>query len=64
MRAPLFVPLVENGVVAPEDPIVQMTVERYLRFFSTGRDRHPDPRVHAYPILRDAIAAFLGTASR
>lgn len=57
---PLFVPLVENGVVAPEDPIVRLTVERYLRFFDgKGIDTLILGCTH-YPILRDAIAAFLG----
>ena len=38
VECPLFVPLIENGF-APDDPITEMTVERYLSAFQgTGVD--------------------------
>jgi len=58
---PLFVPLVENGVIAPEDPIVRLTAERYLCYFEgKGIDTLILGCTH-YPILHDSIAAVMGS---
>ena len=57
---PLFVPLVENGVFAPDDPIVKSVVERYLEpFKNDGTDTLILGCTH-YPILKEAIANYLG----
>jgi glutamate racemase len=56
---PLFVPLVEEGR-ASDDPIVAMTVATYLEPL---RERGVQVVVLGcthYPLLRDAIAAFMG----
>ena len=57
---PLFVPFVENGVIAPEDPMVRLVVERYLHYFDEkGIDTLILGCTH-YPILQESIAAVMG----
>lgn len=60
LACPLFVPLVENGLTDPEDPLVQLTVERYLQSLKgTGIDTLILGCTH-YPILGEAIRRFVG----
>jgi len=57
---PLFVPLVENGFTSEDDPIVALTVERYLAPFL---DEKIDTLILGcthYPILKSVISKFLG----
>ncbi len=57
---PLFVPLVENGRYQPGDPLVELLVAEYLAPF---REAEVDTLILGcthYPLLRDAIAAYLG----
>ena len=59
VSCPLFVPLVENGFFAPDDPIPQMVARRYLHELAAWR---PDTVILGcthYPHLRSAIAAAL-----
>lgn len=57
---PLFVPLVENGVIDRNDPIVKLVVEKYMADLKdAGVDTVILGCTH-YPILRDAIADFMG----
>jgi glutamate racemase len=58
---PLFVPLVEEGRDAG-DPIVRMTVESYLSPLKTEPIRAIVLGCTHYPLLRDAIAAVMGSA--
>ena len=54
VECPLFVPLIENGF-APDDPITEMTVERYLSAFAgTGVDTVIMGCTH-YPFLTDTL---------
>ena len=54
VECPLFVPLIENGF-APDDPITEMTVERYLSAFrGTGVDTIIMGCTH-YPFLYDTL---------
>lgn len=57
---PLFVPLVENGFIDKNDPLVHLTVERYL---SSLKENNVDTLIMGcthYPILRDTIAPVMG----
>ena len=57
---PLFVPLVENGRIAPNDRILQLAVEEYL---TPLREEGVDTLILGcthYPIIADAIGAFMG----
>lgn len=57
---PLFVPLVENGRFLPDDPVTQLVIEEYL---TELRDYGVDTLILGcthYPLLRDAIAQFMG----
>lgn len=59
IACPLFVPLVEEGR-STGDPVVRLVVEEYLE---DARERGPSVAVLGcthYPLLRDAIAEFLG----
>lgn len=57
---PLFVPLVENGIISPDDPILKLTVERYLsNFKKEGIDTIILGCTH-YPIISDSISEFMG----
>ena len=54
VECPLFVPLIENGF-APDDPITEMTVERYLSAFQgTGVDTIIMGCTH-YPFLSETL---------
>ena len=57
---PLFVPIVEAGMVAPGDPITALAVERYL---SPIREAGVDTLIMGcthYPLLQDYIREFMG----
>ncbi len=57
---PLFVPMVESGITDKNDPVVKSMVERYL---SPIRNENVDVLILGcthYPLLRDAIADFMG----
>ncbi len=57
---PLFVPLVENGHIDPEDPVVRATVAHYLKeALDFGADTIILGCTH-YPLLRGAIRAYVG----
>lgn len=57
---PLFVPLVENGFISPDDPITKLTVERYLKGLKTeGVDTIILGCTH-YPILKAVIGEYVG----
>lgn len=57
---PLFVPLVENGFVQPEDPIPHLVAQRYLSFFEqTGVDTLILGCTH-YPIIAPMIQQIMG----
>lgn len=57
---PLFVPLVENGRIGVEDPILKLAVEEYLNPLRIqGIDTLILGCTH-YPIIADAIAEFMG----
>ena len=57
---PLFVPLVESGFILKDDPILKLTVERYLEgLLKKGIDTLILGCTH-YPIIRDAISEYLG----
>lgn len=56
---PLFVPLVENGVIDKNDPIARLAVERYLlRFKDSDVDTMILGCTH-YPLLAEVIADIL-----
>lgn len=57
---PLFVPLVEEGFISPDDPITKLTVERYLRVL---KEKEVDTIILGcthYPILKAAIGEYVG----
>lgn len=57
---PLFVPLVENGFVQPEDPLTRLTVERYLTpVKEAGVDTLILGCTH-YPIIAPVISQVMG----
>lgn len=57
---PLFVPLVENGRITPEDPILRLAVSEYLEpLRAEGVDTLILGCTH-YPIIAEAIGAFMG----
>ena len=59
-ECPLFVPLVEEGFISPEDPIARLTVERYLKEFKdNGVDTIILGCTH-YPILKPVIGEYVG----
>lgn len=61
---PLFVPLVENGRFRPGDRVAELVVEEYL---TPLKDQGVDTLVLGcthYPLLMDAIAAFMGPSVR
>lgn len=59
-HCPLFVPLVENGRVSPEDKILQLAVEEYLTpIRESGVDTLILGCTH-YPIIAQAISHFMG----
>jgi glutamate racemase len=57
---PLFVPLVENGMFSEDNEITKKVVELYLNYFD---DKDIDTIILGcthYPLLKDAISAYLG----
>ncbi len=57
---PLFVPLVENGIIRRDDQIARLVVKRYL---SELKEQGIDTLILGcthYPLLRDAIQDFMG----
>lgn len=60
LACPLFVPAVENGRFRPGDKLVELLVEEYLApIKAAGVDTLVLGCTH-YPLLSDAIAAFMG----
>jgi len=59
VACPLFVPLVEEGRGC-DDPIVRLTVETYLAPLRAQQVQVVVLGCTHYPLLREAIAAFLG----
>ena len=58
---PLFVSLVESGFISKDDPIVSLTVERYLKpIKDAGVDTLILGCTH-YPILSEAISKYMGS---
>lgn len=58
---PLFVPLVEGGFISKDDPILKLTVERYLEdLLVSGVDTLILGCTH-YPLIKEAISAYLGS---
>ncbi len=61
---PLFVPLVENGHILPDDPIASHVVEYYLQPMKEfGADTVILGCTH-YPLLSDMIGRFMGEGVR
>ena len=59
---PLFVPLVEYGFTERDDPITKLAIEKYLSpLKSEGVDTLILGCTH-YPIIRDAIAEYMGNS--
>lgn len=57
---PLFVPLVENGMISQKDPAVRIICERYLTpLKESGADTLILGCTH-FPLLRDAIRGVMG----
>lgn len=57
---PLFVPLVENGIIRRDDQITRLVVRRYMQ---TLKDNGVDTVILGcthFPLLRDAISDFMG----
>ncbi|MDR1892485.1 MAG: glutamate racemase [Oscillospiraceae bacterium] len=60
VACPLFVPLVESGWIEPSDPVLKLTVRRYI---ASLLDKTIDTLILGcthYPILSGAIGAFCG----
>ena len=58
---PLFVPLVEDGRVQPDDPVLKFLIDEYL---SEMLDANVDTVILGcthYPLLSDAIGTYLGS---
>lgn len=57
---PLFVPLVENGIISRDDEITKSVVKRYLEpLRESGVDTLILGCTH-FPLLRDAVSDFMG----
>ena len=57
---PLFVPLVEDGRVRPDDPVLNVLIDEYLSgMVEAGVDTVILGCTH-YPLLSDAIASYMG----
>lgn len=62
IACPLFVPLVEEGCIAPDDPLLQAAVSRYL---GAMVEQDVDTLILGcthYPIIAEAIGDFMGKA--
>ena len=59
-ECPLFVPIVEEGFISPDDPIAKLTVERYLKEI---KEQQVDTVILGcthYPILKPVIGEYVG----
>ena len=59
-ECPLFVPIVEEGFISPDDPIAMLTVERYLKEI---KEQQVDTVILGcthYPILKPVIGEYVG----
>lgn len=59
-ECPLFVPIVEEGFISKDDPITQLTVERYLKVL---KEQNVDTIILGcthYPILKAVIGEYVG----
>lgn len=59
-ECPLFVPIVEEGFISPDDPIARLTVERYLKEI---KEQQVDTVILGcthYPILKPVIGEYVG----
>ncbi len=63
MACPLFVHLVEEGF-SEHDPIVELAIERYLRSIVRLSPSSVVLGCTHYPMLRDALSAYLGDGVR
>jgi len=59
IACPLFVPLVENGIISPEDPIALETAKRYLSHLPPDTDTIILGCTH-YPLLAPVIQSVAG----
>ncbi len=57
---PLFVPLVENGVIDRDDPIVKLVVEKYMSALKNAKVDTVILGCTHYPILKEAIGDYMG----
>ena len=60
LACPLFVPLVEDGHIAPDDPIALPAVEYYLGALQKQEIDTLILGCTHYPLMRDIIGAFMG----
>lgn len=61
IACPLFVPIVEEGHIAPDDKLVQMVIELYLTDMKAANVDTLILGCTHYPILSDAISNFMGS---
>lgn len=59
-ECPLFVPLVEEGWISPDDPVTRTTAERYLKPICEGKADTVIMGCTHYPALREVFAGILG----
>ena len=57
---PLFVPLVENGRISPDDPILKLAIEEYLTPMKCAKVDTLILGCTHYPIIAEAIGRFMG----
>ncbi len=57
---PLFVPLVENGYISPDDPVVCLVIERYLSVLVNADIDTLILGCTHYPIISEAISKVIG----
>lgn len=57
---PLFVPLVENGRVSPDDAVLKLVIEEYLTPMKLAKVDTLILGCTHYPIIADAIRSFMG----
>lgn len=58
---PLFVPLVESGFIAPNNPIVTLAIEHYLENMVKNKIDTLILGCTHYPIIREAISNVIGS---
>lgn len=59
---PLFVPLVENGFTERNDPVTKLVIEKYLAPIKSERVDTLILGCTHYPIIKDAIADYMGAS--